>query len=263
MSKSESISIDRRGFLKSGALLAAASTFGFGAMFGVTRAADGDDVATILTVAATAETFACTHYYQALNSKIKFTTVQLAYIRAALEQELIHLEYLNVHGGKALQDKFYLPKGAFNTVGSFGTVSAIAETVFVGAYLAATRRFSELGNPLLAATAAQIAVIEGQHLALVRQAASELPNNIAFGEPAFYNVSDAVAAVKPLLTGEGDALGPMDKTTVAYPGAEAIRKLIGKSALSPVKPFTDPSLFSAAAGATSAATAAATAAATP
>jgi hypothetical protein len=248
--------LDRRNFLKGSALLASATALGFTGMFGLRRAnaADGDDVPTMLNVAATAETFACTHYYQALNSKIRFTTPQLAYIRAALEEELIHLEFLNANGGKTLADKFYLPAGAFKTAKSFGLVSSIAETVFVGAYLAATRRFAELGNPLLAATAAQVAVIEGQHLALVRETAQELPNNIALGEPKFFNVSDAVAVVKPLLDGIEGGLGPMEKDPVPYPGADEIRKKIGRSQLTPVKPFTDPSAF-AAASATPAATA--------
>jgi hypothetical protein len=252
--------VGRRVFFKESALLVSATVLGFGGIFGATAsraAADGDDVKTILDTAATAETFACTHYYQALKSKIRFTTPQLAYIKAALEQELIHLEYLNANGGKTGFDKFYFPQGVFKSAVSFGLVSAIAETVFVGAYLAATRRFSEMGQPLLAATAAQVAVVEGQHLALVRQTSGQLPNNIALGEPIFYNVSDAVSVVRPLLDGKEGGLGKMETETVAYPGAEAIRKAIGKSALAPVKPFTDPSVSpdtAATPGATQAAT---------
>ncbi len=231
----------RRNFLRSGALLSTISVLGLGQAFGVS-AADGDDIPTMLNIAATAETFACTHYYRAITAKIRFTTPQLAYVKAALEEELIHLEYLNANQGKALATSFFFPTGTFNSPSSFATVSAVAETVFVAAYLAAARRFAELGQPLLAATAAQIAVVEGQHLALVRQTAGELPNNIAYGEPQFFNVSDAVAVVQPLLTGQTGGLGPMEKTSVDYPGADKIRALLGKSLVTPVKPFTDPSL---------------------
>ena len=260
------VMLNRRDFLKNGALLGAATQLGFGGVFGLVQAPQGDDIPTMLNVAATAETFACTHYYQALTSKIKFTTAQLAYVKAALEEELVHLEFLNANGGKSLATSFYFPKGTFNTAQSFGSVSAIAETVFVGAYLAATRRFAELGNPLLAATAAQIAVIEGQHLALVRQTAQELPNNIAYGEPSFYNVSDAVAAVQPILDGKAGGLGEMDKVAVNYPGADVIRKALGKSQLTVIKPFADPTLFPvarASAAPTAEPTAASTSAATP
>lgn len=238
--------INRRDFLKGSTLLATASTVGFSGMFGLHNLSQtaGDDIPTILNIAATAETFACTHYFQALNSKIRFTTPQLAYIKAALEEELIHLEFLNANGGKALLEAFYFPQGVFKSAISFGTVTSVAETVFVGAYLAATRRFAELEQPLLAATAAQVAVIEGQHLALVRQTANQLPNNIPLGEPKFFNVSDAVPVLQPILDGKEGGLGAMEKEPTKYPGAEAIRKAIGKSALVPVKPFVDPSLFS-------------------
>jgi hypothetical protein len=234
-------SISRRGLLRDSALLSLAATFGFSGAFGIkaARAADGDEPQTILDVAATAETFACTHYYRALKSTIKFTSQQTAYLKAALEEELIHLEFLNANGGKALATTFFFPQGTFNSAVSFATVSSVAETVFVGAYLAASRRFAELGAPLLAATAAQIAVVEGQHLALVRQTGNELPNNIAFGEPIFYNVSEAVPVVEPLLNGKEGGLGPMEPKSVDYPGAEAIRALIGKTLLTPVKTFAE------------------------
>jgi len=237
--------LDRRAFLKGSALLTGATALGWSGIFGLDRvgAADGDDIPTILNIAATAETLACTHYYMALKSAIRFTDPQIAYIKAALEEEYIHLKFLNENGGKALVDKFYFPTGTLNSKISFGTVSAIFETVFVGAYLAATRRFAELGQPLLAATAAQVAVIEGQHLALVRQTALILPNNIALGEPKFFNISEAVPTVQPVLDGTEGALGPMDKNPISFPGPDAILKAIGKSGLSPVKPFTDPSTF--------------------
>jgi hypothetical protein len=256
---------NRRDFLRGGLLLTAASAVGFSGVFGIkqtTADSNGDDISTIVNVAATAETFACTHYYRALTSKIKFTTQQFAYIKAALEEELIHLEFLNQNGASALATSFYFPSITFTSPVAFANVSAIAETVFVGAYLAATRRFAELGKPELAATAAQIAVVEGQHLALVRQTAGELPNNIAYGEPIFYNVSDAKAAVAPLLNGKAGALGAMESKAVDYPGADAIRKLIGKTTLSPVKPFTDPSLVPAPSTATPEATGSATEVAT-
>jgi hypothetical protein len=253
----------RRDFLKAGAAFAGVSALGFSAAFGLrsAQAAEGDTVKQIIDVAATAETFACTHYYRALKTKLRWTTPQLAYIRAALEEELIHLEFLNANGATALADSFYFPKDTFKSALAFGNISTVAETVFVGAYLAATRRFAELGNPLLAATAAQIAVVEGQHLALVRQTSNQLPNNIAFGEGIFYNVTDAVGVVSPLLDGKKGGLGDMETAPVKYPGADEIRKAIGKSGLTPVKPFTDPSMSPTPEAAT-AATAAATLAAT-
>src|SRR5258706_1012281 len=125
--------VSRRNFLKAGTVLAGASAVGFSAAFGLrsAKAADGDNVETIVNLAATAETFACTHYYRALKSGIKFTTPQLAYIKAALEEELIHLEFLNANGAKAVTETFYFPQNTFKSALTFGNVSAVAETVFV------------------------------------------------------------------------------------------------------------------------------------
>jgi len=244
--------VSRRGFLKGSAVLAAASTLGFSGMFGlrsIMAAAADDDIPTILNVAATAETFAVTHYYRALNkktTKAAFTAAQIAYLKAGLESEQDHLDFLNANGGKALTDKFYFPMGTFDIAKTFGAVTAIAETVFVGAYIAATHRFAELGQPELAAIAAQVAVVEGQHLALSKEIAEQFPNDVALAAPVFYNVSDAVPVVQPLLDGKPGALGAMEKDAVSYPGKDAVMAAVGKSNLlaklpapfnTPIAPF--------------------------
>lgn len=246
----KSTGVSRRTFITGSAILAAASTVGFGGMFGLSRAlAADDDIPTILNVAATAETFAVTHYYRALDvsTKAKFTDAQIAYLKAGLESEEAHLEFLNANGGKALTDKFYFPMGTFDDAKTFGTVTAIAETVFVGAYIAATHRFAELMKPELAAIAAQVAVVEGQHLALSKEIAGQFPNDVALAAPVFYNVSEAVPVVMSLLDGKKGALGDMEKDPIAYPGKAAVAAAVGTSALlaklpapfgTAIKPFT-------------------------
>ena len=238
--------MSRRNILRAGAALTAvAATAGFPGVFGLTRAfAADDDPQTILNVAATAETFAVTHYYRAIQ-ELKFSEGELAYMNAAMESELIHLEFLNANGGKALAEEFYFPEGTFKDKKMLGTVTAVAETVFVGAYLAATRRFAELSQPLLSMVASQVAVVEGQHLLFMRGLAGNSPaNNLALADPLFYNVSDAVPVISGLLDGKSDVAGiPVEKTAVKYPGADATRKVIGKSALEAPKPATDPKTF--------------------
>lgn len=238
--------ISRRNILKAGAALTAvAATTGFTGVFGLSRAfAADDDPQTILNIAATAETFAVTHYYRALQ-ELQFSEGEKAYMTAAMESELIHLEFLNANGGKALTEEFYFPEGTFKDKKMLGTVTAVAETVFVAAYLAATRRFAELSQPLLAMVASQVAVVEGQHLLFMRGLAGNSPaNNIALGDPLFYNVSDAVPVISGLLDGKSMVAGiATEKTAVKYPGAEAARMVIGKSALEAPKPATDPKTF--------------------
>ncbi|MBX3085202.1 MAG: ferritin-like domain-containing protein [Anaerolineae bacterium] len=238
--------ISRRNILKVGAALTAvAATSGFAGVFGLRKAfAADDDPQTILNIAATAETFAVTHYYRALQ-ELQFSEGEKAYMTAAMESELIHLEFLNANGGKALTEEFYFPEGTFADKKMLGTVTAVAETVFVAAYLAATRRFAELSQPLLAMVASQVAVVEGQHLLFMRGLAGNSPaNNIALGDPLFYNVSDAVPVISGLLDGKSEVAGiATEKTAVKYPGAEAARMVIGKSALEAPKPATDPKTF--------------------
>ncbi len=228
--------LSRRGFLGGTSLAAAGLTMGFTGLFGLTSAAaagSDDSVQDIINVAATAEAFAVTHYYRALQSttKAKFDAAQIAYLKAGLESEQAHFDFLIGAGAKPVATSFYFPAGTFDSVKTFGTVTSIAETVFVAAYCAAARRFAELNQPLLSATAAQVAVVEGQHLALVNQMAGIFPNNIALAAPVFYKVSDAVGIVMPLLNGKKGGLGDMETATVAQPSAADVKTAVGKSQL--------------------------------
>jgi Ferritin-like domain len=231
----------RRTFLRNGFIAAGASLTGlsFSTAFGLNsaRAAEaGDDAQTILNVAVTAEAFACTHYARALTTTL-FNDVQVSYLRAGLESELNHLEFLTANGAQMLTNQFYFPKGTFDSALNFSQVTATAETVFVAAYLAATCRFAELGQATLAATAAQIAVVEGQHLAVVRIIGGELANNVTLGKALFSQVSDAVPVIASLLDGEAGVLGPMEPDAVLFPGIETLRNAIGESQLEQVEPF--------------------------
>ncbi len=272
MSDNKVKNLSRRAFLKSGAVVGGVALVSFNELFGYSRllaqdpnstqeptaaaattTSAGDDPQTILNLAATAETLACTHYHAAITSGgIQFTDSEMAYLKAALDSELQHLEFLNANGAKALVSAFYTPVGVFKDKKMFATVTEAAETAFVGAYLAAVRRLTELGSPLLAATAAQVAAIESQHLAIVRQIGESLPNNISLERTPYFNVSDAVPTLQPFLQGGDGFEGPTQ-----YPGADAIRTAIGTTGLESVKPFTDPSAFPTATEAATAASGAA------
>src|SRR4051812_36681116 len=65
----------------SGAAQSFGSLFGYSAM---SAQGSDDDVPTILNLAATAETLACTHYYAAITSGgIAFDDKEMAYLKAA------------------------------------------------------------------------------------------------------------------------------------------------------------------------------------
>lgn len=236
--------ISRRDLLKGGmigggvvGLASFADLFGYNNVF---AQGDGDDIATIVNLAATAETFACTHYYQVLtDSTIALTPVEVSTLKGFLDAELQHLEFLNANGGETLVSEFFVPENIFNDREQFSMITETAEFAFIGAYLAAVRRISELGNPLLATVAAQVAAVEQEHLALIRQIGGRRPNNQSLARAAFFNTSDVVPVLQPFLEGAENFVGP-----VAFPGADAIRDIIRDEGVIPVTPATASSAFS-------------------
>jgi len=247
MSNEPKTAVSRRGMLRlAGVLAAGASLASVGAL--QAQAAElGDDTLyaaahdaqdspqVMLNIAATAETLAVTHYHAALTSGgLDLSEREMVILRAALSSELQHLEFINASGGKALTEQFYVRANVYNDRAIFIQQTDDAEVVFVGAWLAATRRFAELGNPRLAVVAAQVACVEQSHKALIRGFAPDLtPNNVSLGQPILYNVSDAVPMVAPFLNGGEGMVGP-----AMYPGADEARRVIGEGGTIAVPPFT-------------------------
>lgn len=227
--------VSRRTLLKGGSLLAAASVVGFGGMFGTRAlAADDETAQEVIDIAATAELFASTHYLRAINeaSKMGIGAGELAYLQAGLEQEYFHYTFLVSLGAKPLATKFFFPKGTFGDKKTFAAVTAIAETVFVGAYTAAVHTFAKLGSADTAAVAAQVATVEAQHLLFMNQLAGvNPPNNLGITAAPFYLVKDAVPVVAPLLDGKKGALGDMETDAVAAPDKDAVLKGHGGKSL--------------------------------
>jgi hypothetical protein len=229
--------LSRRSLLKGtagvGGGLAVAS---FASAFGVRSAAAAsgeDDPQTILNLAATAETLATTFYWAALNlAQFKVAADDVAYLKLALDAEKYHLDFLMANGGKTLTDKFYVPATLLSDPAVFVKTGTDAETAFVGAYLAATRSFGNLGLGKLAATTAQHACSEAEHLILIRQIGGLSPNHLALPLPIYYNVSDAVPTLAPFLHGGAGFIGPVTAPTTAQ-----IMATLGGVKSDPTKPY--------------------------
>lgn len=205
----------------------------FAGAMGVSAAEGGDDPQTILNLAATAETLAVTFYYSALTAaKFSVDADAVVYLKYALDAEQYHLDFLKSNGGVALTQKFYVPATLLSDPAVFINVGAVAETAFVGAYLAATRRFADLGIPKLAATTAQHACSEAQHLALIRDIGGLVPNNLALPAPIFLDVSNAVPTLAPFLQGGSGFIGPVN-----YPSAAQISAVLGGIKSGPNLPY--------------------------
>ncbi len=223
--------VSRRSMLKRSGLIAAGASLGFAGLFAGAEDAMAqrratnhdrmDDVATIANLAATAETLAATSYYGTLaQGSFSLSNFQRQYLALAMSSELWHLDILESLGGRALAQEFYIPEKFLTDLATNVQTFIAAETAFIGAYLAATRRFAELNQPRLAGTTAQHAATEAEHLALTRLVGGFIPNPNALPAPIYYNVSDAGPTLAPFLTGGSGFIGP-----VKFPGKDAIRAL--------------------------------------
>ncbi len=241
--------VSRRTLLKGSALLGTGAMMGFNQVFGFSRvfgqAVADDDLTTIINLAATAELFATTHYLAAINGAedMGLAEKQVEYLKAGFLAEQDHLELLQSLGAVPVVTEFYVPEKLFSDKALFAAVTEVAETAFVGAYLAATRIFSKSSETTaFAVTTAQIAAVEAEHRALARQIGEKLPNNISYAQYTLNNVSDAVPVLQPFLDGQpaddslGDFVGPVQPPTAA--DIAAIREEIATLKYdNTVKPF--------------------------
>jgi hypothetical protein len=199
----------RRSFLKStlgvgGGIAAAGFVRSIGGSHANTASAfyAEDGVATIINLATTMETLAVTFYYAAITgATFRMSEEDAQHLKLVMDAEMHHLQILQALGGASLAQRFYLPKRALSDAGTFVSTGLRAETIFAGAYLAATHQFASFGQPKLAATAAQHGASEAQHHTLLSRLAGLAPSDLSLPAPIFFRVSEAVPALAPFLEG--------------------------------------------------------------
>ena len=216
------------------------SAVGFGQLFGLQTAhaalQDAQDAPqTILNLAATAESLAITAYYHVIVSNpLGASGGALDYLKRALSAEQYHLDFLKGAGGEPITGEYYLPEAFFTDRAAAASTLVALETAFVAAYLAATRRFAELAEARLAATTAQHAASEAEHLTLARLAGGLAPANPnGLPAPIYYNVSDAVPTLVPFIQG-----APGFGSAIGQPGPAAVNALLGGAQAARVPTFT-------------------------
>lgn len=209
--------ISRRSLLKGSAILGGTALLGFNQIFGFSRVLgqdmQDDDLQTIINLAATAELFATTHYLAAINgaADLGLNDAQIAYMKAGFLAEQDHLELLQSLGAEPVVREFYVPETLFSDLAIFTATTEVAETTFVGAYLAAVRIFGKSEETMpFAVTCAQIAAVEETHRALVRQIGMRLANHTSYAQYTVFNVSSAVPILQAFLDGSGEGfVGPV------------------------------------------------------
>jgi hypothetical protein len=239
-----------------GAGLALAGAASRGNAFAASRASAApgqESILDIITTALIAERLATTFYYTGLTTKAVVATPNLAgaagdlnnvgsdgnegnvaYFQAALDQENKHAMALAAAGAKSPLMSFYFPATTFQSIGytsqagTFLWVLDHLETAFIGAYLAAIARFGQLKRADLAELAGQILGVESEHRALGRVVAGDDPaNNVTLEVVSFQNVSGAVTALTPFLTGKGFPGGATQAITI--PTQSQIKTIVGKN----------------------------------
>lgn len=213
--------VSRRKLLKTvGVGSTAAAIFAAG-LFGEeahAQAPSGDDPQTILNLGATAEALAVTAFYSIITASTFYAGLAphyQNYLKSALTQEQAHYDLWVSAGAKPLANQFFFPDGILSNLALYVYTTDVLEGVFIGAYLAATRRFAELGSPELAWTVASVMGIEAEHKTLNRAmgitsagSAAGQTNGIINSptrepwEPAtLMQVSQAVPTLGPVLMG--------------------------------------------------------------
>jgi len=145
--------ISRRKLLKTAGAGATATALFAAGLFGDAahaQAPAGDDPQTILNLGATAEALAVTAFHSIITQSTFFRNLAphyQNYMRSALTQEQAHYDLWVAAGAKPLANQFFFPNGILSNLALYVYTTDVLEGVFIGAYLAATRRFAELGAP--------------------------------------------------------------------------------------------------------------------
>jgi len=171
-------------------------------------AAGSESVGSILGIFATAEALAVTLTGAAIAGAGKYDggkglpPMIVTWIKAIQAEEQAHYEYLTEAGAKPLTLTFTVPQNLVDITTSskaFFDFLVSAETIFVGAYVAAGGEFADLGQPALAQVACQLAGVESEHRVLANYARGAVPpNNLGFEKAPFHTVAEAADQIKSL-----------------------------------------------------------------
>jgi hypothetical protein len=171
-------------------------------------AASSESVGSIISTFATAEALAVTLLGAAIAGAEKYdagkglSPMIVRWVKAMQAQEQVHYEYLTKAGAKPLTLTFTVPQNLANiTTDSKALLDfeVSAETIFIGAYVAAAGEFANLGQPALAQVACQLAGVESEHRVLANYGRGVVPpNNLAFEKAPFNTVGEAAAQIKSL-----------------------------------------------------------------
>jgi hypothetical protein len=195
--------LTRRALLGRAAATAAVVSAGAPGLALAQSASTTPQVAQIINTAVTAEALAVTYLTGLIQDASKTGVSKFVdVLKAANAAEYDHYKALMSLGAKPLTTKFWAPD-AFFAPGAPFKVLETAETLFVNAYLIGTTTFAQAGKVDYARYAGEIAGVEAQHLALVRFAQNELPDDRSFQSYAIKDINGIVASLEMAGVGFG------------------------------------------------------------
>ncbi|MGX9688165.1 ferritin-like domain-containing protein [Deinococcus wulumuqiensis] len=207
-SRTAGASAGRRTFLRGLAGTAVAASFGDAFGLGGAGVPVGQQ-GSVLDLAATAEALSVTLYAQVLSRGSFVLTPDTADdLRGVLAAEAHHLELLRSLGGRPLTTTFALPPQLLTDAGVFADTALKLEQISTSAYLGATHQLA-VTRPELAATMAQLAASEAQHLTLLSQLSGYGPFRDTLPAATFRRMADTAPALAPYLKtsqGQGSPL---------------------------------------------------------
>ncbi|WP_339097360.1 ferritin-like domain-containing protein [Deinococcus sp. VB343] len=217
----------RRVFLRGLAGTAAAASFGEAFGLGGAGAPAPGRATSVLDLAATAEAVSVTLYAQVLGRASFFMNDRTRRdLRGVLAAEDHHLALLRSLGGRPLASSFSLPARVLTDAGVFADAALHLEDVSTSAYLGATHQLAAAGQPELAATMAQFAASEAQHLTLLSQLSGYGPFRDTLPTAASRGAADSSPVLARYL-----------KPGVALPSEADVLALLGGDTVPRGKPF--------------------------
>lgn len=156
---------------------------------------EADSIQTILNIAVTAETLAAVFYTEALLSAnaLGLSIAAQTELATAQNEEEVHRAFLVKQGAKAMTTTFAFPHGinTFRNFDFFLKTQQWLESLFVTAYILASKEFALLQRPDLVQIAAQMSGVEAEHRAIGRAIGGLRPfDNWVFESVSLNKVSD-------------------------------------------------------------------------
>lgn len=211
----ETAAPSRRHFLRG--MGAAAAFAGFGQAFGLkTDSSAALSHAPLLDLMATAKALSVTLYHHALTqADFGMSAETRASLGAMLAAEQEQLDLLSKLGAQPLTRQFALPAQVCGDAGCFADTALQLEKTCLDACIAASYQFAVQGKPELAATAAQLAANEAQHLTVLSQMAG-------FGQVRLDTAAVSPRAV-PNTAALASFLSPAEgRVSMALPGKQSV-----------------------------------------